>query len=152
MCSSDLQHPFHIRKKGDQKFDTGPDLMTLTTNDRTINWPGGFDVCPFSATYGEELAVMGGPLGRSKSVSFGRVGNPVVSLEDITGPKKFARGFVLFDGQVLPGNSGGPAVDVLYQCVIGSAELVQPAEPMAGVPYGLSFLTPISDLVAIEND
>ena len=143
-------HPFHIKKKGDVTFVKGPDLMVLYTNDRTINWPPGFAVCPFSPFYGEELVMMGGPLNRAKSVSFGRVGNPSVSLEDLTSGAKYSRNLIEYDGQLLPGNSGGPAIDVLYQCVIGSAELIQSADPLAGASYGLPFLTPISDLKVIE--
>jgi len=141
-------HDFVIEKKGDgENFATGPDLMTLKTTDGTINWPKGFPVCKDPAYYGERVHLMGGPLAQSKTISFGTVSNPSRDLTDDLG--KFAT-FVQYDGVMLPGNSGGPAVDDVHSCVVGVAELALKADRSSNVPFGLNFLTPAKSLELIK--
>lgn len=147
------QHPFYIQKQGDFKLVDGPDLMTLTTSDDTVVWPVGEPVCKFKPYYGEKLTMFGGPLGFSWAASFGHVSRPAVDLTDImlmTDTPKFADHMIQYDGAMWPGNSGGMVVDDEIGCVMGSAELIKPAEPMSGFPDGVKFLTPISDLEKLK--
>lgn len=144
------QHSFHIQKIGDSSLVDAPDVMTLTTNDTTIKWPVGFSLCPFKPYYGESLTMFGGPLGFSKSASFGSVENPDVDLSDLMlGLHKpvFASHMIEYDGSQWPGNSGGPVVDSEKICVIGQAELTKTASPESAFPDGVKFLTPITSEV-----
>jgi hypothetical protein len=150
------KHPFHEKKVGDANLFNGPDLMILYTSsdeDKKIKWPVGFDTCHFPVYYGEPLELFGGPLARSGSVFFGRVGNPSVDLSDqMDGAPTFAKHMIEWDGEMFPGNSGGPAVDVEHNCVVGSAEMSQRADHGMGQnPMGVNFFTPISDLERIET-
>lgn len=145
-----VNHNFHVQKKGDSEFNTGPDLMTLTTNDDTVHWPVGMSVCKFKPYYGEELNLIGGPLAYEKSITFGTVSNPKRDFSTHSAAGPFINDLIQYDGTLLPGNSGGPAIDSATGCVMGSGELVIVATPEAGVPYGLNFLTPVSDLSLLK--
>lgn len=143
-------HPFHVQKLGDANFETGPDLATLTTKDTTVNWPAGLAVCTFKPYYGEALNLIGGPLAYDKTISFGTVSKPSRAFEDHAHLGSSADDLIQYDGQLLPGNSGGPAIDAELGCVMGSGELIVPAMPDFPYPYGLNFLTPISDLAKLK--
>lgn len=143
------KHTFHIKKIGDEAMVTGPDLMVLYTNDTTIDWPTGFAPCTFKPFYGENLALLGGPLGFGYSVTTGKVSKPAVDLTDLmtmVDVPNFAKDLIEYDGALWPGNSGGPAVDVANDCVMGSGELTRNASPDAGFPDGVHFLEPLSEL------
>lgn len=143
-------HPFHIKHKGDAELVTKPDFMVLYTNDRTITWPIGFEVCRFVPYYGEEIILMGGPLSFSKSLEYGRIANPSVDLTKIMGnTATYSTHLIEFNGEMWPGNSGGPAVDIIHGCVIGSGELARLAGD-GGAPVGVNFLTPTSDLHVVD--
>lgn len=133
-----VQHPVTVAKKGDMSWKTGPDLMILKSDDRSIVWPKGLPICPFDPYYGEAIVLMGSPLGVDWSMSWGRVSKPSDHYKN--------RSFVQVDAKVLPGNSGGAAIDLDVGCVIGVAEFIQMAAPETGVPYGLNYLTPAVDL------
>lgn len=140
-------HAFHIQKYGDSTFHQGPDLMTLTTNETNIKWPSGLGVCTFKPYYGEELNMMGGPLGYSKSTTFGSVSTPDRNLDDaVAGP--FGH-FIQYDGALLPGNSGGPVIDASSGCVMGVGEL-DLVKGEDGVPYMIALLTPASELADLK--
>lgn len=145
-------HPFHIKHKGDPEFTTNPDFMVLYTNDKTIKWPVGFEVCQFKPYYGEEVILMGGPLSFSKSLEYGRVANPSVDLSTIVGKTAtYSKHLIEFNGEMWPGNSGGPALDVHYGCVIGGGGLVKLASSDGfGAPVGVNFLSPASDLSKVD--
>lgn len=147
------EHPFHIRKKGDMALVVGPDLMTLYTNDQTIKWPDGFEVCKFAPYYGEAIILMGGPLSFSKSLEYGYVANPSVDVnQSISDDSKFAKSLIEFNGEMWPGNSGGPALDQREGCVIGAGELVKTINiGFISVPVGVNFLTPMSDLEKVDG-
>jgi S1-C subfamily serine protease len=145
-----LPHPFHIKRRGDAALANAPDLLTLYTNDRTINWPVGFEVCKFAPYYGEELILMGGPLAFSKSLEYGRVGNPDVDVSEVLSGAKYSKHMIEWNGIMWPGNSGGPAVDIKHGCVIGSGELAKLVDSYSSV--GVNFFTPMSDLKVIEHD
>lgn len=136
-------HPFKVDKLGDENWITGPDLMTLTTEDTSIIWPKGLPVCPFKPFYGEPLVLFGAPLGIKNSMTFGLVGNP--SQQDF----HVDRSFIQMDAKLLEGNSGGAAVDVDNGCVMGVAEVIHLADPEGGSEYGIGFLTPASQLQEI---
>lgn len=147
-------HPFHIQHIGDMMAVTGPDLMTLTTNDTTVPWPAGLAVCTFKPYYGEALTMFGGPLGFSWSASFGNVSNPTVDLTDLmtlNNVPKFATNYIQYDGAMWPGNSGGAAVDDQFGCVMGSSDLIRTAAPESGFPDGVKFLVPATDLELINK-
>lgn len=138
-------HVFHAEKVGDKFWTRGPDLMVLTTNDTSIKWPTGFEVCKFKAFYGERLRLLGAPLGIANSATTGMVSNPLTALKEDIGVAPWNK-LIEFDGQLIPGNSGGPAVDIEENCVMGSAEAIRNVAPESGVPFGVNFLTPISEL------
>ena len=147
------QHPFHIRRKGDEQLVQAPDLMTLYTNDVTIKWPVGFEVCQFQPYYGEDLVLIGGPLEISKSLEFGKVANPDVNVtESLTPDAKYGMHLIEFNGEMWPGNSGGPAVDLKEGCVMGSGELAKlVSDGMTYYPMGVNFLTPMGDLNKMDT-
>lgn len=133
-----VDHELIEYKKGDESWKTGPDLMIYKSTDTTIVWPKGLPICPFTPYYGQAIVLMGSPLGADWSMSWGRVAKPSERVQN--------RSFVQVDAKVLPGNSGGPAIDLDYGCVVGVAEFIQVAAPQAGVPYGLNYLTPADQL------
>jgi S1-C subfamily serine protease len=140
-------HPFHVEYAGkltDDGNERVPDLMTLTTNDPSVKWPAGFDVCLFKPFYGESVELLGGPLGDSKTASFGSISNPGRELPNLDPNDHTA--FLQYDGFLFPGNSGGPVLDRQLGCVVGSAEMLQNAVPGVDYPYGVPFLVPISEL------
>lgn len=150
------KHPFHVKYMGSRMMTTGPDLMVLYGGSEaqgTIDWPIGFEICPFNAYYGEQVLLMGGPLGRPKTISFGRIGNPSTDVGNLINKEvtrdipRFAK-LIEYNGQMFPGNSGGPAVDVYHNCVIGTSELVQLADGggFGSTPFGINYLTPTSSL------
>lgn len=137
---------FHVQKRGDENLREGPDLMTLTTDTDTqaqIKWPAGLAVCTFKPYYGEQLNLIGGPLAFSSTISFGKVSNPDRNMDDST--RSTFGHFIQYDGALMPGNSGGPAIDATQGCVMGVAEMLY-AKPVAGQVYDLAFLTPITEL------
>lgn len=141
-------HLFHAEKVGDMEFNQGPDLATLTTSDATVKWPVGMAVCSFKPYYSEQLDLMGGPLGFSQSVTIGRVSNPDRNMDDIVmGP--FGH-FIQYDGALLPGNSGGPAIDSETGCVMGVADFIYVAARDTDVPFGVNYLTPATELSALK--
>jgi S1-C subfamily serine protease len=139
-------HPFHVQKYGDSNWKIGPDLMTLTTNDATIHWPAGLGVCPFKPYYGEAVNLVGGPLAYEKTLSQGHISNPSRDMNDKIPNTTYAGAMIQYDGVMLPGNSGGPAIDQEVGCVLGVADFIVPVMPDFPYPYGLTFLTPASDL------
>jgi len=144
-----VNHPFHIQYLGKDTEGGAhlPDLMTLTTNDDSIKWPVGFEVCKFEPYYGEALQLMGGPLGRSKTVSWGHVSNP---NRDVSSEDPDYGSYIQYDGAMFPGNSGGPAIDMEHGCVMGSSDFMQPMHVgSVPIPVGLNFLTPMSQLKEI---
>lgn len=139
------QHPFHIEKLGDNNFVQGPDLMTLTTSDTTVPWPAGLAVCTFKPYHGEAINLIGGPLGYSWTTSFGKVSYPDRNLDDdeaVQGPYGH---FIQYDGALVPGNSGGPAIDAAIGCVMGVGEMYT-GRVMNGIPFLLNWLTPAAEL------
>lgn len=127
-------HPATVEKKGSPD---GIDLMVLDVPDEPqTGWPEGLATCTFPPFYGENLTMFGQPLGVPNSVSWGKV-----SLPDFSFNK---RHLIEYDGRNLPGNSGGAVVDTEENCVMGVAELILVADPDDNVPYGMSFLTPVS--------
>jgi S1-C subfamily serine protease len=143
-------HPFHVQKMGDSNWILGPDLMTLTTNDTSVVWPAGLAVCTFKPYYGELLTLIGGPLGYDRTISYGSVSKPSRDFSNHVRIGSFANDLIQYDGQLLPGNSGGPAIDRQFGCVMGSGEMIVPAMPDFPYPYGLNYLTPISDLEKLK--
>jgi S1-C subfamily serine protease len=141
------QHPFHIEKLGDNNFVQGPDLMTLTTSDATVPWPAGLAVCTFKPYHGETINLIGGPLGYSWTTSFGKVSYPDRNLDDdVQGPYGH---FIQYDGALVPGNSGGPAIDVETGCVMGVGEMSTVKE-INDIPFLLNWLTPASELADLK--
>ena|ERR1700679_4096070 len=138
-----VYHPFKVDKIGDENWIIGPDLMTLISDDATIQWPTGLPVCNFKSFYGEPLVVFGAPLLMRNSMTFGLVGNPEQYDFDVTRP------FIQMDGKLLEGNSGGAAVDIDNQCVMGIAEVIHLSEPKSGSEYGIGLLTPADQLQEI---
>lgn len=136
-----VKHSLVEEKKGDESWKTGPDLMIYKSADPTIVWPKGLAICPFDAYYGQAIVLMGSPLGAEWSMSWGRVSKPVEHVQN--------RSFIQVDARALPGNSGGPAIDLDKGCVVGVAEFIQVAAPEVPVPYGLNYLTPAVDLKEI---
>jgi S1-C subfamily serine protease len=137
---------FHVEKRGDENLKQGPDLMTLTTDTQTqaaIKWPAGLSVCTFKPYYGEHLNLMGGPLAYSSTISGGQVSNPDRNLDDAV-QSTFGH-FIQYDGALMPGNSGGPAIDSSQGCVMGVAEMLY-AREADGQIFNLAFLTPITYL------
>jgi Trypsin-like peptidase domain len=141
-----VYHPFTISIKGDRSWKTSPDLMTLVTADSTIKWPLGLSVCAFPAYYGEPLVLYGAPLGIKGSMTFGLVGNPSKVDNDFDKNDGVTRPFIQWDGKGLEGNSGGAAVDLDNQCVMGVMDYGHLSSPQSGSDYGISFLTPASQL------
>jgi hypothetical protein len=138
-----IPHKFYPTKIGDMTYQAGPDVLVLETKDTTVKWPAGLGICPSGPYYGEPLVLFGGPLGWSQSMEFGHVSHPDVDMSNKFGyTTPYTRG-ILFDGKLLPGNSGGPAVDMALNCVVGQAEGIFPADPSGPLsyPYGVNFLT-----------
>lgn len=137
---------FHVQKRGDSELLQGPDLMTLTTDTQTqaaIKWPTGLSVCTFKPYYGEALNLIGGPLAFTSTISFGKVSNPDRNMDDAT--RSTFGHFIQLDGALMPGNSGGPAIDSTQGCVMGVAEMLMATEVNNQV-FDLAFLTPITEL------
>ena len=114
---------------GDEQ-DSKSDHATLVNKDKSdLTKHPGLRVCNFKPYYGEFTVIMGAPLGVDKSMNFGYVQNPA------------AGDFIAIDVKTLPGNSGGPVIDIEEGCVIGSAEAVYSAGVMpkyVGVNYAIS--------------
>lgn len=106
------------------------DHATLVPKKVRVN-NGGLHKCSFKPYYGERIYVIGAPLGIMNSVAVGAVGRPDVD------------GLIEIDARLMPGNSGGPVIDIDHGCVIGTGELVHMAAPDAGVPYGVNFASPV---------
>lgn len=109
--------------------DPKSDFATLVPRDKDSKHRNGLKVCTFKPYYGEKIVVMGAPLGVEKSMSFGWVGNPEVS------------GLIEVDVKILPGNSGGPVIDIETGCVLGQAEMIYTAN--YAEDYGVNFATPV---------
>ena len=135
------EYPAHPTKVGDSSGDPGkPDIMVLAVDAPTSAWPEGLAICPFPAYYGENLTLFGQPLGVSESMSWGKVAKPSHKFNEDGGS------YIEYDGRQLPGNSGGAAVDVGENCVMGMSELTFLARPGSDTPYGMQFLTPAARL------
>lgn len=141
---------FHVEKRGDENLQTGPDLMTLTTDTytaSTINWPAGLAVCTFKPYYGEALNLIGGPLAFSSTITSGKVSNPDRNMDDSV--RSTFGHFIQYDGALMPGNSGGPAIDATTGCVMGVAEMLF-AKEESGQVFDIAFLTPITYLTNLK--
>lgn len=132
-------HDFHVAKMGTVEGDK-PDLAVLTTDDGKVKWPVGLPICHFKPYYLEQLFLFGDPLGFTKAITMGRVSNPSQVVGDIRQAP-----YIQYDGSLSPGNSGGAAVDVKEQCVMGSGEAT--IQSMAGDP--VRFLEPASRLIEL---
>ncbi len=145
-----VKHHFHIKYLGDESLTAATDIMVLYTTSEEqhkIKWPKGFNLCNFKPYYGEEVELYGGPLGRAKSIFFGRIGNPDVDISAMLGKAPFTSHMVEYDGEMFPGNSGGPAIDIRHNCVMGSAEVVQREDHGLGTSsWGVNFFIPGSDI------
>jgi S1-C subfamily serine protease len=140
-------HVFHIEKIGDDTLQQAPDLMTLTTNDTTIKWPAGLSVCTFKPYYGEALNLIGGPLAFTDTITTGKVSNPSRDMDDnVHSP--FGK-FIQYDGSLMPGNSGGPAIDAQTGCVMGVAEMLFMKQEGVAI-FMIPLLTPITDLANLK--
>jgi len=141
-------HPFHVKKKGDHNFANGPDLALLYTNDTTIKWPVGLPSCSKPGALGDPLAMFGSPLGTSNNVSFGHLSNVAVDLTERLDGAPYAKNFIGYDGQAMPGNSGGPVVNLDTGCVVGVAEAILGANQVSN--YGVNLATNINELGKIQ--
>ena len=131
---------YHVQKLGDA--DNQPDIAQLMTSSNA-KFPDGIPLCTFKPYYKEALTLYGAPLKVEDTVSMLRVSNPVVTLGDDVAP------LIQFEGNLMPGNSGGPAVDDNKGCVIGIADEIKVEVPQLaafGLGFGLNYLAPISDL------
>lgn len=137
-------------KIGDMSYETGPDLAILTPEDDTgITYPVGLKTCTKPVQIGDPLALLGSPLGIRNNASFGHVSNTAVDVSDVaTGNPDFLKHFIGYDGQLFPGNSGGPAISLNDGCVVGVAEFIIGANQMSN--YGINGLTPIGDLAKLQ--
>lgn len=138
-----VKHPLKVAKKGDDSWKNGPDLMIYKSEDKSIVWPKGLPVCPFNPYYGQSIVLMGSPLGSEWSMSWGRVSKP--------SDRSHNRSFVQVDAKVLPGNSGGAAIDLDVGCVVGIADFIQKASYASDSPYGLNYLTPATELSELDH-
>lgn len=133
-------HSFTVDKVGEPE-GTKPDLMTLVPADKSVvKWPEGLSICGFPAYYMESVLLFGDPLGFQQVITAGRVAQPAQKLPTIRDLP-----YIQYDGSLSPGDSGGPAVDVKEQCVIGSADGI--LNSYAG--DGLKFLEPAARLKEI---
>jgi S1-C subfamily serine protease len=140
----DSKHVFHVQKLG--SADKGPDLAQLMSAETFVN--KGIPLCTFDPYYKESLTMIGAPLGEEDTVSIEHVSNPHTKV----GEEDYS--MIRFEGNLLPGNSGGPAIDDKEGCVIGTADETQVEVPQLaayGLSYGLNYLTPISQLGLIKG-
>lgn len=122
-----------VTDKVDTGFSDKTDRATLVPKEVSDSKPsGGLMDCSFVPYYGEPIVLMGAPLGVAKSISFGHVAKPDAG-----------DGMIEIDVRMLPGNSGGPLLDMTLGCVLGTSEEVELAAPGSGVPFGLNYATPI---------
>jgi len=136
-------HPLKTVAVGDEDWNKGPDLMTLTSDDMTVPWPKGIPFCEFVPYYGQDIVLMGAPLGVDHTMTFGKVSKPSQEF--------LGRSFTGIDAKMLPGNSGGPAIDIQQQCVVGVADFIQLQNPKFPVAYGNSFITPIKQIEELNG-
>ena len=135
--NSEFKVPFYIAKIGDPKYENDPDLMLLYTKEDIV-WPEGLPICDFKPYYGELLHIVGAPLDKSKTMAWGRVSRPERDLSDQLG--KYAK-LIQWDGTLILGESGGPAIDDYYKCVqgVGALATVYDSE---GHSFALNYLIP----------
>ena len=135
------KHLFMPSKVGDITGEK-PDLAVLEPLPKEkIKWPEGLSVCPFKPYYREPLLMFGDPLGFPQAISGGYVSNPA---QKVVGAREAP--YIQYDGALSPGNSGGAAVDVEYQCVIASADaLIQSYSGSA-----INFLEPADRLSELK--
>jgi S1-C subfamily serine protease len=135
------KHLFVPSKVGDVT-GTKPDLAVLVPlPSEKVKWPEGLSVCPFTPYYREPLLMFGDPLGFPQAISGGFVSNPA---QKVIGAREAP--YIQYDGALSPGNSGGAAVDVEYQCVIASADAL--IQSFAG--SAVNFLEPASRLSELK--
>jgi S1-C subfamily serine protease len=137
-----------VLRKGDPTWDAGPDLMELSVDGLVGDFPVGLTECTDKPQLGDTLAVFGSPLGWKNNVAFGHVSHVDFDISAIGVNPKYTSDFIGYDGQLFPGNSGGPAVELSKGCVVGIAEAIIGANPYSN--YGLNVLTPITQLVNIH--
>jgi len=135
------KHLFMPEKVGNIKGEE-PDLATLIPMpNEKVKWPEGLSVCPFKPYYREPLLMFGDPLGFPQAISGGYVSNPA---QKVVGAREAP--YIQYDGALSPGNSGGAAVDVEYQCVIASADAL--IQSYAG--SAVNFLEPAARLSELK--
>lgn len=83
-----------------------------------VTMPEGLAVCTSAPHYGDPVVVIGAPYNVYPSMTFGRVQNPSYHGDNTD----VSQGALLIDVKILPGNSGGPVIDPLSGCVMGTAE------------------------------
>ncbi len=130
---------YHVTKMG--KADSVlQDFAVLAPDGEAGRIPEGLSVCTSEAHYGQPIVAMGYPLGVDRVMFFGQVANPVYhATEEFS---KDLEGAVVFSGQMYPGNSGGPIIDIETGCVVAQAELL--VQPAAGAGSGIAVGIPIS--------
>lgn len=137
--------PMLVTKVGDY---SSVDMAVMIPNDPDSIPMPGLALCKDPAEYGQDLYLLGAPLGEMDSVNKDYVSKPSVTLED---------GEVLIQiaGGMLPGTSGGPAIDAKTGCVVGIANMIKLAQPVSqfehAQPVGLEYITPITDYGMIES-
>lgn len=129
----------HIVKLGDSDGTFAPDLLILETNTKVANLPTGLPLCSGKTYYGEFAAFLGSPLGVGGSTLYGYVSKPSTDLSDLG--TFFEKDYIQMDAKMLPGNSGGPLVDMEEGCVIGMADFIRIVNPEVDVAYGNNYAT-----------
>jgi serine protease Do len=137
------KHAFHVQKLGDAT--KGPDIAELMSAETFVN--KGIPLCTFAPYYTEELILLGAPLGEEDTASIEHVSKPKSNQGE-------EKDMIQFEPSLLPGNSGGPAVDTKEGCVIGTATETRVEAPQLaqfGLSFGLNYLTPISQLASVKG-
>lgn len=123
------------QKISDDALDASSDHAILVPKEEVKDVPVGLPLCDFKPYYGEPVVMMGNPLGVDHMMNFGHISNPR-SSDNVIG----------VDINLLPGNSGGPVIDMEHGCVIGSAEEIQLAIPGSRIPLGIPYAAPVDNL------
>jgi S1-C subfamily serine protease len=117
----------------DKDFAHDQATMVMKNKDQIEDkMPKGLEVCNFKPYLGEQIALMGTPLGVERVVFFGQVATPHFENKEAN----VTDGMIL-SIQMYEGNSGGPVIDIDHGCVIGSAELLVSVGD--GIPVGVAY-------------